>query len=168
MTTKVQDQNATQSKKHITAQSKHTTSSTESHPQRRREDDQQHGGTYYVKRKEKVVRAEYRKHQQDPTSTIKLRSFQRKNVREPSNREFSGKLERIHETRTLIKKVWDKFRKINKNYKSRIIPPLERGRNIVTLPNEIADICADHYANTSKKPYKKNKPQKTERRRATI
>ena len=71
-------------------------------------------------------------------NTTELRSF---NVGEPSNREFSRKLERMHGTPT--KKAWDKFRKVNGNYKPRTISPLERGGNIIILPEEIAD----HYTN---------------------
>ena len=56
-------------------------------------------------------------------------------------------------------KVWDKFRKINENYKSRTIPPLERGGNIITSPEEIAD----HYANISRAFHKKIKPLKKQK-----
>ena len=41
--------------------------------------------------------------------------------------------------RTPTKKVWDKFRKVNGIYKPIIILLLERGRNIITSPNKIAD-----------------------------
>ena len=44
-------------------------------------------------RKERIVRAEYRKHRRDPTNTIKLRTFQHRRTS-----EFSGKRERIHGT----------------------------------------------------------------------
>ena len=57
------------------------------------------------------------------------------------------------------------FKKVNGNYKPRIIPPLERGRNTITLSGEIADIFADYYANISKDPHKKSKPEKCRKRR---
>ena len=85
----------------------------------------------------------------------------------------SGKLERTpgkslwtHQTPT--KKVWDQFLKINRNYKSRTIPPLERGGNTITLADEIANTFADHYANISRDPHKKVNHGKTGKRRATI
>ena len=53
-------------------------------------------------------------------------------------------------SRTPIKKVWNKFRKVNGNYKLRIIPPLERRENIITSPDEITDIFANHYVNISR------------------
>ena len=58
-------------------------------------------------------------------------------------------------TRTPTKKVWDKFRKVNGNYKPRTIPPLEREGNIITSPEEIADTIADHNANISRDPIRK-------------
>ena len=64
--------------------------------------------------------------------------------------------------------MWEKFRKVNGNYKLRIVPPLDRGGNTITSPDEIADIFADHYANILKDLHKKSKPGKTERRRTTI
>ena len=66
--------------------------------------------------------------------------------------------------------MWDKFRKVIRNYKSRAKPQLERGE-IITSPEEIADNLADHYSNISKYPHKKSKPgknRKEERKRATI
>ena len=62
--------------------------------------------------------------------------------------------------RTPAKKVWDKFRKVNGNYNPRIVLPLEKGRSIITSPDEIADTFADHYANISKDLHKKSKPGK--------
>ena len=44
--------------------------------------------------------------------------------------------------------MWENFRKVNGNYKPRIVLPLDRGRKIITSPDEIAD------------PYKKSKPRK--------
>ena len=61
--------------------------------------------------------------------------------------------------------VWEKFRKVNINYKPRIVPPLDRGGNIITLPEKISNTFADHYANTSKDLRKKSKPGKTEIKR---
>ena len=55
-------------------------------------------------------------------------------------------------SRTTTKVVWNKFGKVNGNYKSRTIPPLEKRGNI-TSPDEIAD----RYANISKDPHKKSK-----------
>ena len=45
------------------------------------------------------------------------------------------------------------------NFKPRIVPPLDRGGNTVTSPDEISDTFADHYLNKMKEkeiPY--NKP----------
>ena len=53
--------------------------------------------------------------------------------------------------------MWDKFRKVNRNYKPRIVPSLDRGGNIITVLDEIAYTFADHYANISKDLQKKNK-----------
>ena len=58
--------------------------------------------------------------------------------------------------RTPTKKVWEKFRKLNKNYIPRIVPPLDRGGNIISSSDKIAD----RYAYISKDPYKKSKPGK--------
>ena len=44
----------------------------------------------------------------------------------------------------------------NGNNKPRTIPPLERGGNLITSPEEIAD----HYANISRGPHKKSKQEK--------
>ena len=57
----------------------------------------------------------------------------------------------------------DKFRNVNRNYKTRIIPPLkkERNRNIITSPDEVAD----YYANTLRDPHKKSKPGKNRKRK---
>ena len=60
--------------------------------------------------------------------------------------------------RTQTKKVWDKLKKVNRNYKSRIILLLKRRGNTITSPDEIADTFPDHYANISK--YKKGKKEK--------
>ena len=57
--------------------------------------------------------------------------------------------------------MWDKFRNVNRNYKLRTIPPLEREGNIITSPDKITD----HYANISKDPHKKSKPRKNGRGR---
>ena len=56
--------------------------------------------------------------------------------------------------------MWEKFRKVNLNYKQRIVTPLDRGRNITTSPDEIPDVFADHYSNISKDLHKKSKPGK--------
>ena len=52
--------------------------------------------------------------------------------------------------------MWEKFRKVNRNYKPKIVLPLDRGGNIITSPDEIAD----YYANISKDLHKKSKPRK--------
>ena len=67
-------------------------------------------------------------------------------------------------SRTLTKKVWEKFRKVNRNFKPRIVPPLDRRENIITSPDKIAiaDTFADHYANISKGLHKKSKNKKRE------
>ena len=54
---------------------------------------------------------------------------------------------------------------MNGNYKPRTVPPLDRRGNIITSPDEIADIFADHYANISKDLHKKRKTGKTEKRK---
>ena len=53
--------------------------------------------------------------------------------------------------------MWEKFRKVNGNYKTRIVSLLDRRGNIITSPDEIADTFADHYANVSKDLHKKSK-----------
>ena len=63
-------------------------------------------------------------------------------------------------SKTPTKKVWNKFRKVNGNYKPIIIPPLERGRNTLASPDEITDALADCYANISRDPHKKSKSEK--------
>ena len=62
--------------------------------------------------------------------------------------------------RTSTKKVMDKFKKLNRNYKPRIISPLEREENTITSPDKIADIFANHYANILRDPNNKSKPGK--------
>ena len=54
----------------------------------------------------------------------------------------------------------EKFREVNGNYKPRIVPSLDRGGNIITSPEEIADTFADHFANILKDLHKKSKPGK--------
>ena len=48
----------------------------------------------------------------------------------------------------------NKFMKVIGNYKRRTIPPLERGGNIITSPDKIADTFADHFANVLRDPNK--------------
>ena len=62
-------------------------------------------------------------------------------------------------SRTPTKKVCDKIRKVNRNYKPRTKPALERGGNIIISLDEIADTFADHYANISRDQHKKSKPE---------
>ena len=68
-------------------------------------------------------------------------------------------------SRTPTKYTWDKFKKVNRNYKPRKIPPLERGGNTNNSPDEIVDTFADHYANISKNHHKKSKPREHRKRK---
>ena len=63
------------------------------------------------------------------------------------------------------KKVWEKFKKVNGNYKPRKILPLEGRENTNTLLIEVAEIFADYYANISRDPDKKNEPEKNRKRK---
>ena len=100
-------------------------------------------------REERIVRAEYRKQQRDPTNRTKLRTFQcrRVNKQRVFRKATWNKFVNSLNSRTPTKKVCEKFRKINGNYKPRIVRPLDRGGNIITSSDEIADTFADHYAN---------------------
>ena len=50
--------------------------------------------------------------------------------------------------------MFNKFRKVNEKYKL-----LERGGNLITSPDEIADLFTDHYANILRDdPHKISKP----------
>ena len=100
------------------------------------------------------MRAEYRKH---PTNRSKLRTFQHKRaikqrVFRKARKDTWSKLVNSLNSRTPTKKVWEQFRKVNRNYNPRIFPPLDRGGNIIISPDKIADTFADHYANIAKKP----------------
>ena len=64
-------------------------------------------------------------------------------------------------SRTPTKKAWEKFRKVNGNYKPRRIPPIEKGGSIISTPNEIAD----HYANISRNQNKDRKTGKHRKRK---
>ena len=64
--------------------------------------------------------------------------------------------------------MWENFRKVNGNYKPRIFPPLDRGGNIITSPDEIADTFADHYAIITKDLYKKKKPGKNRNKKREV
>ena len=110
---------------------------------------------------QRIVRAEYRKHHRDQTKTTKLRLFQCRRVIKQSFKESQNSLN----PRTPTKKVQDKFRKVNRNYKPRTIPPLERGETIITSPAEVADTFADHYANILRDSYKKRKPVKNRKKK---
>ena len=99
---------------------------------------------------ERIMRAEYRKYRRDPTNTTKLRSFQRRRaikqrVSRKTKKGTWNKFVNSLNSRIPTKKVWDKFRRVNGNYKLRTIPPLKRGGNIITSPDEIADTFADRY-----------------------
>ena len=108
---------------------------------------------------------EYRKHQRDPTNTNKLRSFQRRRaikqrVFRKARKDTWNKFVNSLSSRTPTKKVWEKFKKVNGNYKPRIISPIERGGSIITTPDEIADTFAVHYANILRDPQKKENREK--------
>ena len=60
-------------------------------------------------------------------------------------------------SRTPTKKVWDKFRKVNGNYKPRTVLSLKRGGNKMTSHEKIANTFADHYENILRDPHKKSK-----------
>ena len=67
--------------------------------------------------------------------------------------------------------MWDKFKKVNGNYKPRTISPLERGENKITSPDEIADNFTDYYTNKSRDHHNKvsqGNTKEEERRRPTI
>ena len=101
------------------------------------------------------MRAEYRTHRRNPTNTTKLRLFhRRKAIRQKTFRKARkdtwNKFVNSLNSKNPTKKVLDKFKKVNRNYKPRKIPPLAKGRNIITTPDDIADTFADHYANISR------------------
>ena len=64
-------------------------------------------------------------------------------------------------SRTLIKK------ESNGNYKPRTIPPLKKGRNIITSPDKIANTFADHYINILRDSHKKSKLVKNRKKKNT-
>ena len=102
------------------------------------------------------MRAEYRKPHRDPTKTTKLKSFQgrraiKQRVFRKTRKDTGTYFVNSLSSRTPIEKVWDKFRKVNGNYKSRTIPPMERRGNIISSPDENADNFAGHYANILRK-----------------
>ena len=90
------------------------------------------------------MRTEYRKHQQDPMQE----SYQTKS---------SGKQGKIHNkilwARQILKpnqdKLKKKFKKVNGNYKHKTVPPLIKRRMMITQPNMIVEIFADHYTKMS-------------------
>ena len=104
------------------------------------------------------MRAEYRKHRRNPINRTKLRIFQCKRA---IKQKVFGKAR---------KHIWNKFiysinsrtptKKVNGNYKPRIVPPLDTRRNIITTHDEIAD----HYANISIDLHKKSKPGKNRKK----
>ena len=118
----------------------------------------------------RLIRSLYIVHRRDPTKTTKLRSFQcrrsiKKRVFRKARKGKWNKFVNSLNSRTQTKKVWDKFRKVNGNYKPRTILLLEKGGSIITSPDEIADTFADHYSNISRDPHKKTKPKNSERGR---
>ena len=80
---------------------------------------------------------------------IKQRVFRK------ARKDALNKLVNSLNSRSPTKMVWDKFRKVNGNYKPRTKPPLERGGNIITSPDEIVNIFADHYSNISRDSIRK-------------
>ena len=46
-------------------------------------------------------------------------------------------------SKILNNNVWEKFRKVNRNYKPKIVPLLDRGGKIIISPDEIAANFAD-------------------------
>ena len=48
------------------------------------------------------------------------------------------------------------------------MPPLERGRSIITSPDKIADTFAVHYANILRDDHKKSKPEKNRKRKSYL
>ena len=117
-----------------------------------------------VKWKRPVI-ATYRKYWRDPTNRTKLRTFQhrraiKQRVFRKARKDTWNKFVNSLNSRTPTKKVWEKFRKVNRNYKPRTVPPLNRWGKIITLPDEIEYTFADHYANILKDLHKKSKPGK--------
>ena len=47
-----------------------------------------------------------------------------------------------------------------------MIPPLERGRNIITSNEEIADTLADQHASISRDPHEKSKTGKNRKKKS--
>ena len=120
-------------------------------------------------REERIVRAEYENINETQQTELNQDHYK---VGEPLNRVFRkvrkntwNKFINSLNFRTPTKEVWDKFKKVIKNYKPRIISPLESEGNIITSPEEIADTFADHYANILRDPYK-NKPEKTRKKKS--
>ena len=109
-----------------------------------------------------------------PTNINKLRSFQRRRAIKQrtfrkARKDTWNKFVNSLNSRTPTKKVWEKFRKVNGNYKPRRIPPIEKGGSIISTPTEIAETFADHYTNISrdqnKERRKMKKKEEEERRR---
>ena len=105
------------------------------------------------------MKAEYRKHRREPTNRTELRSFQceraiKLKVFRKARKDTCNKFVRSLNSRTPTKKVWDKFKKVNRNYIPRIRTPVRRGKKIIVSSGEIAD----PYANISRNPHEKCKP----------
>ena len=54
---------------------------------------------------------------------------------------------------------------MKQNYKSRIVPPLEKGGKMISQNNEIAKIFAHHYPKISRDPHMKSNSKKYIRRK---
>ena len=106
-------------------------------------------------REERIVRVEYRNHQRDPTNRTKLISFQHRRAIKLRVFIIVKKFVNSLNSRTPTKKLWDKFKKLNGNYKPRIIQRLKRGGNTITSPNEIGNTFTDYYENISRPTHKK-------------
>ena len=93
---------------------------------------------------------EYRTHRRDPTNINKLRSFQcrraiKQRVFRKTRKDTWSKFVNSLNSRTPTKKVWEKFRKVDGNFKPRRIPTIEKGGNTISTSDEIAETFAAHY-----------------------
>ena len=105
---------------------------------------------------------------ENPTNINKLRSFQRRRamkqkVFRKTRKDTWNKFINLLNSRTSTKKVWEKFKKVNGNYKPRRIPPIEKGGSIISTSDEIAETFAVHYTNISRDQNKERKQGNTEK-----
>ena len=111
-------------------------------------------------KQERITRAEYKKLRKDPNNKNKIRSFQRR--RAIKQREFRrARKDSWHKyinslnARTPTKKVWERLKKINRNYTPRPISPLESGGRTITQPKEIAETFVEYYKEISQNTQKR-------------